>query len=284
MNSIESVQVVNPKGLDDIAAHITITEEQYLMIEAVEEAGYHAFQTWVKADASRAVNVSYGDDELDIQASTDWQKVEFIFNAENISTVNILLPVGEYWLYNTKLETGNVITDYTQAPEDIIAAMDNQANAIVLLEQRYTADIQATEQAITEKLTSGYYTKGETESLVSEVSTEWKQTAEGFEMNFSNIEKNIEDVAGSADARFQEINSYIRYEDGSIILGRSDSPLVLKIQNDRISFTQNNSEVAYFSNNRLYVKDGEYTNSLQLGKFAFIPRDNGNLSFKKVTD
>ena len=35
---------------------------------------------------------------------------------------------------------------------------------------------------------------------------------------------------------------------------------------------------------KLNIGDGEYTNSLQLGKFAFIPRSNGNLSFKKIVD
>ncbi len=161
--------------------------------------------------------------------------------------------------------------------------VNDQSIAITMLEQRYTADIQSTEQAITEKLTSGYYTKADTDALVSEVSTEWKQTAEGFEMNFSNIEKNLDDVANSADVRFQEISSYIRYEDGNIILGRSDSPLILRIENDRIAFIQNNSEVAYFSDNKLFVTDGEFINSIKIGNFAYIPRNNGNLSFNKIT-
>ena len=45
---------------------------------------------------------------------------------------------------------------------------------------------------------------------------------------------------------------------------------------------QGGIEVAYFSNRKLYVTDGEYINSLKVGKYAFFPSDNGNLSFKKV--
>ena len=41
---------------------------------------------------------------------------------------------------------------------------------------------------------------------------------------------------------------------------------------------------AYLSNKRLYVLDAEFLKSAQIGKFAFIPRANGNLSFMKVVD
>lgn len=41
-------------------------------------------------------------------------------------------------------------------------------------------------------------------------------------------------------------------------------------------------EVAYMTDNKLYITDGEFLNSLQLGNFAFYPRSSGNLSFKKI--
>lgn len=157
-------------------------------------------------------------------------------------------------------------------------------NTINLLEQRFTADISTSEKNIKQTLTESYYTKDATDSLVSSVSSSWEHTAKGFEMQFDNISKNLDDVSNNADTRFQEISKYIRFVDGNIVLGEAGSELILKIANDRISFLQNNTEVAYFSNRKLYVTDGEYTNSLQLGKFAFIPRSNGNLSFKKIVD
>lgn len=157
-------------------------------------------------------------------------------------------------------------------------------NTINLLEQRFTADISTSEKNIKQTLTESYYTKDATDSLVSSVGSSWEHTAKGFEMQFDNISKNLDDVSNNADTRFQEISKYIRFVDGNIVLGEAGSELILKIANDRISFLQNNTEVAYFSNRKLYVTDGEYTNSLQLGKFAFIPRSNGNLSFKKIVD
>ena len=89
-------------------------------------------------------------------------------------------------------------------------------------------------------------------------------------------------VFNGADAKFEEIQKYIRFVDGNIVLGEEGNTLTLRIENDRISFLDSGLEVAYLSNSKLYVTDGEFLNSLQLGNFAFIPRENGNLSFKKL--
>ena len=127
------------------------------------------------------------------------------------------------------------------------------------------------------------YTKtDEFDSYKETVSTQFKQTSEDFTMQFNTANERIDDLSTDTNEQFQEIQKYIRFVDGNIVLGEAGNELTLKIQNDRISFLQSDLEVAYFSNNKLYVTDGEFINSLQLGKFAFLPRTNGNLSFKKV--
>ena len=160
----------------------------------------------------------------------------------------------------------------------------SQAIAIRELEQRVDSEILQSSESILSRVSEGYYTKDKTDELVSGVSTELEQTANSFNFKFTNIETNISNIQSSADANFEEIRKYIRFENGNIILGEEGNELVLKIQNDRISFLESNLEVAYFSNRKLYVTDGEYINSLKLGKFSFLPRANGNLSFKKVVD
>lgn len=120
------------------------------------------------------------------------------------------------------------------------------------------------------------------EDYQATVSTQFNQTEKDFNFLFNQLVESINGNAEENSEKFAEIVKYIRFEDGNIILGRSDNELILKIQNDRISYQQNGSEVAYFSNNKLYVTTLEVTHSLQLGNFAFIPRANGNLSFKKV--
>ena len=50
------------------------------------------------------------------------------------------------------------------------------------------------------------------------------------------------------------------------------------VVNDRLAFYMNNTEVAYLSNNKLYVTQAEILAKLQIGKFAYEPQSNGNLS------
>lgn len=155
--------------------------------------------------------------------------------------------------------------------------------AIRELEQRTNSAILQSNTQILTQVSEGYYTKDKTDELVSGVSTQLEQTSSSFEFRFANLEQNVQYVQNGADASFTEIRKYIRFVDGNIILGEEGNELTLKIQNDRISFIQNALEVAYFSDRKLYVTDGEFLSSLRLGNFSFIPRANGNLTFKKVT-
>ena len=128
-----------------------------------------------------------------------------------------------------------------------------------------------------------YALKDEAEALVSAVSTELTQTKNSFEIEFASFQANIESIVSNTDAEFEEIRKYIRFVDGQILLGEVGNELELQISNDRISFLQDGAEVAYFSNRKLYVTDANILHSLQLGNFAFMPRANGNLSFKRTT-
>lgn len=151
------------------------------------------------------------------------------------------------------------------------------------LTQQTSSEISQMSEQILSTVAEHHYIKEETDQLVSSLETQLIQTKEGFEFQFNQFNANLHDVASGNDARFQEISKYIRFIDGNIILGEEGNELTLKIENDKISFLEGNAEVAYFSNRKLYVTDGEYINSLRLGSFAFLPRANGNLSFKKVT-
>lgn len=154
------------------------------------------------------------------------------------------------------------------------------SEAVYNVEQNLLSSIQVSEENIKSTVAENYYLKDETDALVSSVSTEIEQTKNSVEIQFTQFSQDIEAVAAGTDAEFEEIRKYIRFIDGKILLGEIGNELELQIANDRISFLQDGAEVAYFSNRRLYVTDAEILHSLQLGNFAFMPRANGNLSFK----
>ncbi|MDO4504283.1 MAG: phage tail protein [Clostridia bacterium] len=130
---------------------------------------------------------------------------------------------------------------------------------------------------------SELYTKStDFETYKSNVATQFVQTSEDFTYQFSNLTELINNLNSNSAEQFNNIIRYIRFLNGDIILGEINNSLMLKISNDKISFLQNGIEVAYMTDNKLYITDGEFLNSLQLGNFAFYPRSNGNLSFKKI--
>ena len=120
------------------------------------------------------------------------------------------------------------------------------------------------------------------EELQETMSTQMSQTAQGWEFEFNQIVQQITSIDGTVNANYQELIKFIRFVDGKITLGEVGNEITLELQNDRLSFYNNNVEVAYITDGRIYITDGEFTHSLAVGNFAFIPRNNGSLDFKKV--
>lgn len=160
--------------------------------------------------------------------------------------------------------------------------VNDTAEAVYNLEQNFEASLVKTQEDITATVAEKYYLKEDTDALISEVSTQVELTKGGMDIQFTQFSADLEAVAAGTDAEFEEIKRYIRFVDGKILLGEAGNDLELEIANDRISFLQDGAEVAYFSNRKLYVTDTQILHSLQLGSFAFMPRVNGNLSFKKI--
>ena len=159
----------------------------------------------------------------------------------------------------------------------------NDSSEIVYnLEQNLESAITKSAEDITAKVAETYSLKEDTEALVSEVSTQLSLTKGSFDIQFNQFSQDIAAVAAGTDAEFEEIRKYIRFVDGMILLGEVGNELELQISNDRISFLQDGAEVAYFSNRKLYITDAQVLHSLQIGGFAFMPRANGNISFKKI--
>lgn len=153
-------------------------------------------------------------------------------------------------------------------------------NTVVASElQELQSLINQTSESISSEVLSKFVTN---EKLMSEISTVFTQLNESFEFLFKTLETTVNDNESDTQNRFNEISKYIRFVDGNILLGTSENEIVLKIENDTIAFYENEIQVAYFKNRKLYITDGEFINSIKIGKFAFTPRANGNLSFSKV--
>ena len=148
--------------------------------------------------------------------------------------------------------------------------------------QTVSSNIQQEADSIRLEVSQTYTSKGELDQFISQVNTQFSQTSTDFTFLFQQLEQVVQTLDGETQAQFNEIVKYIRFINGNIELGEVNNPIKLILQNNRISFTQNGAEVAYISDNILYITDGRFLNSLRIGNFAFTPRSNGSLSFGKV--
>ena len=160
--------------------------------------------------------------------------------------------------------------------------VNDTSEVVYNLEQNLESSIIKSAEDITLKVAESYSLKEDTEALVSEVSAQLTLTKDSFDIQFNQFSQDIAAAAAGTDAEFEEIRKYIRFVDGMILLGEVGNELELQISNNRISFLQDGAEVAYFSDRKLHVTDASFLHSLQIGNFAYMPRANGNLSFKKI--
>ena len=186
-----------------------------------------------------------------------------------------------------KLEKGNKATDWSPAPEDMATA-DSLADVNNSLTDT-TNDLQSSINSTNKNLQDIQNNQNEVYEIVSQNKSKISsltQRAEGFSMDFKTVNETVKQINNQFVTERDERYKYIKFIDGEIWLGKEvpigEDDFKLVIKNDRISFLQNKTEVAYMSNNKLYVTDIHVTSSLQLGKFVLSSRANGNVGLRWI--
>lgn len=239
---------------------------------------YSAY-TWTLIKGSDGATGSQGTPGVDGKSS--YLHIKYSDDGTTF-TANGGETVGRYRgeLVDTNEADSTTFSDYTWY--DMALLVDEELNSIREEVQTNLTSIQQSMEEITMTALEDYVSKNEFETYQNTISTEFTQTAEDFTFNFNNIISEITTLNGNTQQQFQEISSFIKLVNGNVVIGTGDSEITLVQQHDRVSFIQNNNEVAYFSNNKLSVTDGEFINSLVIGNFALKPRANGNLSLVYV--
>ena len=179
---------------------------------------------------------------------------------------------------------GTMIADYEVNKELVNQEIDEIRQEV----NNNTTLIEQTDEQIRLDVSNEYVSTGTFDEFRETTETQFTVQSDGIEAKFSEMVLMVENVEGETQAQFRELASYIRgyqNEEGQPVLdlGALTSDIMLRQTNNRIQFIQSGAEVAYVSNNTLYITDGIFLVSLRVGDFAFIPRANGSLDFKKVT-
>lgn len=103
-----------------------------------------------------------------------------------------------------------------------------------------------------------------------------------FKVEFKEITQAIDKTNGDLLAYKEELGNWMRFDkDGNLVLGakrtQGQDAYELKLTKNRISFMLNDSEVAYISNNELYITNSTVVQNLKIGRFIWEVRGNGNM-------
>lgn len=180
------------------------------------------------------------------------------------------------------LQTSESISANAKTTEEISADLENY---------KKTNNAQFTMQAeeILSQVENIYSAKTDLVDLEERVSSQISQTAQGITETFSEsitgIEEDLSTVGGEVKELISSLDVYIRrgeLEEGvyGIEIGRSDSNIKARFTNDRLSFFQGLSEVAYISGSNLYITRAEVLDYLKIGNttdgyFTFDVSENG---------
>lgn len=223
-----------------------------------------------------------------VRVTTNPHSINQLFLVRKLSIL-LLQPASNkmtlgdsFYTFTERAISGQIATENRLV--DISSAMEQKlANRLTETETRMSAQILATSESITETLMSEVYLKDDVDEMISSTVSNFTRTAEGYEFRVTEMSKSIDDVVNGNSEQWEILSKYIRFFDEShIVIGIDGNTLTLQVSNDRISFLDSGIEVAYISNNKLYITDGEFLHSLRLGNFAFMPRESGNLSFGKL--
>lgn len=261
LNTNYSVQVINAKN--EILGSDTISLASVTDIQGIYRF-YHL-----------------GPDKPDVPTSyppsdTIWSRTEpeyTLGNADNLYYVDCTLFVNLSFSYGLV----QLSSDYEASKKVYADALARIDNAVKITDSQINKEKDAIRTEISEK----YYDKENLDSQFGEISTKIEQTKNSVNVEFTNFKTDLDASKKQNIASFNEIHKYIRFIDGNIYIGVEGNPIQLIEKNDRLSFVQGGAEVAYFSNNKLYVNDGQFNNTLRIGNFEFSPRSNGSLDFKK---
>ena len=143
------------------------------------------------------------------------------------------------------------------------------------------AQIALTAEQIRSEVKRDYATADQVSQMNETLSTLAEQSENNFTWTVTKVNEIIEDAAASDNLTREQLNlihTYMRFGEDGLTIGKAGNPLTFRVVNDRLAFYMNDTEVAYLSDNKLYVTQAEILARLQIGKFAYEPQPNGNLS------
>lgn len=170
-----------------------------------------------------------------------------------------------------KVEEGIIATTWVPAIEDVESENERLKQELLTL--------TTNNKELAEKLKD---LEKEDLRLKEFIKSSITQTKSNITFDFDKFKEVYQNDKSIFVEKFNDISSYIRFDINGMEMGKKDGEFKVRLSPTKQSFFMKEREVAYFSNQELNITDVTILRSIRIGNFAFVPRENGNLSFRKV--
>lgn len=283
MNILESCRILNPKNIEDECSKFTIDdiESSFILSEIIQLDTRYTLSFWIKSDVSSTIRVAGST----FATSGEWKKHFVVFTSTSKSLAIRFSNVGTYYIYHPKLEIGNTVSDWTPAPEDTGDIIIDTANDIRADMAQREADLTKSYDDVLSNTLDNYVAKDEYSSFKKDVEAKFEVLDGEIAMTFDDVNSGMTELDEATNAKFAEFYKHIVFSDTGIVISSGNSTITLEIDNENGIIFKNNGEPI-----GLWDGDDFYTGNIvvrtneraQFGNFAFVPRNDGSLSFLKV--
>lgn len=188
-----------------------------------------------------------------------------------------------------------LVTDFSVVQGQISAKiwLDDIETAVDAVEGEITtittdlSDLSITVGEISSTVSEVQTTQDETSIAIESLQTQIEQTAEDVNIVINQNTQSITETAESVDNLIETLYKYFTFSADGLTIGDGSSEITLVLNNGIIEFQNSGATFAYWSgdDNEFHTGDliVDVNNKAQFGDFAFIPREDGSLSFLKIT-
>ncbi|RYQ68765.1 hypothetical protein [Bifidobacterium pseudolongum] len=113
----------------------------------------------------------------------------------------------------------------------------------------------------------------------------FEQTTGALGESVTNVQTQVGATSDRLDEEINAREQYMQFDpNNGLTIGDLTNTDAYSVQltSTMMQFRAGNTVAAYVSNDRLYINNAEIVNTLRIGNFAFLPRDNGHMSLQYV--
>lgn len=152
----------------------------------------------------------------------------------------------------------------------------NTAQAVQASEKRMESMIQQASDSVLLRVEE---TEEDLQELRSQ-SAELEVTAEGLAVSVTQLQKGMDEKADRATV--EEITEHFLFQEDGLTIFNSATGMGINVSEQQVAFTGGKDPTTVITPNQMETTKLVVGEQLDLGEFSFLPRSNGNLSFRYI--